>query len=105
MGQGVDAISTQGEIEQDLIECSVTVDIAKEKSSSSLPFVINPDPRIDSKSQENLALKVYESQVKKLSNKAGDRAAVIQSESKLHDLGFVDFFDCLPQKNSKPYSE
>ena len=76
----------QVEIEQDLIERSVTVDIVKGKSSSTLPFVTNPDPRIDSKSQKNLALKIYESQVKRLSNKPEDRAAAILSESKLHDL-------------------
>ena len=96
--QQIDAISTQEEIEQDLIESSVTVDIAKGKSSSSLPFVTNPDRCIDSKSQKNLAFKIYESQVKRLRNKPEDRAAAIQSESKLHDLGFVDLFDNLPQE-------
>ena len=97
-GQRIDAISIQEEIEQDLIERNVTVDIVEGKSSASLPFVTNPDPRIDTDSQKNLALKIYESQVRGLNNKPEEKAAAILSESKLHDLGFVDFLDNLPQK-------
>ena len=86
--QRIDSISIQEEIEQDLIERNVTVDITKGKSSALLPFVTNPDLRIDSESQEKLALKIYESQVRGLNNKPDDRAAAILSESKLQDLGF-----------------
>ena len=96
--QRIDSISIQEEIEQDLIERNVTVDITKGKSSALLPFVTNPDLRIDSESQEKLALKIYESQVRGLNNKPDDRAAAILSESKLQDLGFVDYFDNLPQE-------
>ena len=40
---------------------------------------------------ENKALKVYRSQVRKLSCQPEDKAAVIESERKLQLLGFVDY--------------
>ena len=96
--QRIDAISIQEEIEQDLIERNVTVDIEKCRSSASLPFVTDPDARIDSESQERLALKIYESQVRGLNKRPEDKSAALLSESKLQDLGFVDYFDNLPQE-------
>ena len=96
--QRIDSVSMQEEVEQDLIERNVTVDIVAGKSSALLPFVTDPDLRIDSEAQEKLALKIYESQVRGLNNKPDERAAAILSESKLHDLGYVDFLDNLPQE-------
>ena len=42
-----------------------------------------------------MALKVYQGQVKKIDNLPEDRLAVIHSKRKLHDLGFVEFFNDL----------
>ena len=94
--QRFDAVSIQEEIEDDVIQRCVTVNLDEGKSSALLPFVTDPDNRIDSEAQERLALKIYQSQVKVLSNKPQERAAAILSESKLQDLGFVEFFDNLP---------
>ena len=55
----VDSVSIQEEVEQHLMESKVKVDIQKGKSSALLPFVTDPDVRIDSAAQRNLALKIY----------------------------------------------
>ena len=96
--QRFDAVSIQEEIEDDVIQRCVTVNIHEGRSSALLPFVTDPDPRIDSQSQEKLALKIFQGQVKGLINKPEERSAAILSESKLQDLGYVDFFDNLSQE-------
>ena len=58
----------------------------------------DPDVRIDSAAQRNLALKIYESQVKALNKRPDDKKAAILSESKLQDLGFVDYLENLPDE-------
>ena len=63
-----------------------------------LPFVTDPDVRIDSVAQKKLALKIYESQVKALVNKPEKKQAAILSESKLQELGYVDYLHNLPQE-------
>ena len=93
----LDNISIQEEIEQELISRSVQVDISRGETISVLPFVVNPDPRL--KPNEKLARKIYESQSKILSNKPIDKEAVLLSESKLQELGFVEYFDNLPQED------
>ena len=57
-------------------------------TTAKLPFVTEPDVRLVP--NENEALKVYRSQVRKLSCQPEDKAAVIESERKLQLLGFVD---------------
>lgn len=96
--RNIQAISINDEIEQGLIDRNVTVDIAARKTSHRLPFVVDPDARIDSQAQENLALQIYRGVIKRLDGKSSEKDAIIQSESKLHDLGYVDWLDNLPQK-------
>ena len=91
----VDSVSFEEEVQQHLIENNVVVDIEKGRSSASLPFVTEPDVRINTVAQKNLALRVYESQVRSLNKKPEDKKAAILSESKLQELGFVDFLDNL----------
>ena len=91
----IDAVSIQEEVEQHLIEKCVTVDVAKCRSTTLLPFVAEPDTRIDSDSQTRLALKIYECQTKALERRPEDREAAILQEKKLHDLGFVEFLENL----------
>ena len=57
--------------------------------TAKLPFVTEPDVRLVP--NENEALKVYCSQVKKLSCQPEDKDAVIESARKLQLLGFVDY--------------
>ncbi len=103
--QRVDDISIADEAEQHLIERCVTVDIEECKTSHLLPFVVNPDTRIDQKAQERMAIKVYNGVIKSLNNEPLDKAAVIKSEQKLHDLGFVDYVDNLPVDIQKEIAE
>ena len=99
-GPRVDAVSIQEEVEDAIIKRCVTVDPDKGTSLAKLPFVTNPDNRIAVDEQRNLALKVFNGQVKAL-NMAGrekDKAAVLESEKKLQNLGFVDWLDDLSQE-------
>ena len=84
------------EVEQAIIERNVIVDVVAGKTSHFLPFVTDPDSRIDPVSQERLALQVYKGSVKRLHDKPGEKDSIIQSEKKLHDLGYVDWVDNLP---------
>ena len=89
----VDAISMNEEVEQAIIERNVIVDVVAGKTSHFLPFVTDPDSRIDPVSQERLALQVYKGSVKRLHDKPGEKDSIIQSEKKLHDLGYVDWVE------------
>ena len=93
-GPRVDMISVQEELEQELIERSVTIDVDRCEARAKLPFLADPSERLKS-SNESQAYRVYQSQVKKLQLKPDERKAVIESEQKLQDLGFVDYFDNL----------
>ena len=85
----IDVISIQEEIESEIVENCVEVNEEKGEVVSKLPFVVNPDVRLQS--NEGVARKVYESQIKNLSKKPEDKQAAISFESKLQDLGFVDY--------------
>ena len=90
-GPQLESVSIQEEIEDHLIERCVTVDVKEGRSSARLPFVVDPDKRIAVDEQREMALKVYKAQVRNLSGREGDRVAVVESEQKLQDLGFVDW--------------
>ena len=94
-GPRMESLSIQEEVEEALISRSVVVDLDKGVSSAKLPFVVNPDGRISVEEQRQMALKVYRSQVKMLSGKPKERAAIVESEQKLQDLGFVDWLSNL----------
>ena len=93
----VDAISHQEEVEQAIIDRNVTVDIVKCISTHLLPFVADPDARIDSAAQERYARKIYESMVRRLDANPVEKEAIIKSEAKLRELGFVEYVDQLPK--------
>ena len=99
-GPRIDSISIQEEIEEALISRSVKVDLEKGISSAKLPFVTDPDNRIAVDEQRNLAIKVFNSQIKILNakGKENDKLAVIESEQKLQDSGFVDWVDNLEEE-------
>ena len=92
----IEFTSIQEEVEQNLINQSVTVDLEKGYTIARLPFIKDPRSRLSP--NENIALKVYKSQVKMLGNSPNDKQEVIKSERKLHDLGFVECFDKLTDK-------
>ena len=86
--------SIKEEIEQDLINKSVHVDIKNRRTTATLPFI--HDPVLKLSPNKNQALKVYYQQLKKLDSNIKDKEAIIQSEKKLHDLGYVGFVKDLP---------
>ena len=96
-GPRMESLSITEEIEETLISKSVTVDLDRGISTSRLPFVVDPDGRISMEEQKQMALKVYRSQVKMLSEKPVERAAIIESERKLQGLGFVDWLSNLSE--------
>ena len=90
----VDSISIDEEIQQDVINRCVKIDFEKGEASHELPFMTEPDGKLSSTDQ--MSKKIYHSQVKALSNKSDKREAVLESEAKLQRLGYVDWFDNLP---------
>ena len=89
-------ISIKEEIEQDLIERSVTVDIEKGVAIAELPFTADPAVRLCP--NRNIALKVYKQQVKKINNNEEDKKAILKSEAKLQDAGYVQYVQNLPEE-------
>ena len=73
--------SIKEEIEQDLINKSVTVDIENRICSAKLPVIHNPSHTLAL--NKNKALAIYNQQVKKLEKNPKDKQDVIASEAKL----------------------
>ena len=91
-GPKFESISIENELEHNLIEKCVMVDIEASKTVAKLPFILDPDTHLVS--NEHVALKVFNSQMRLLS-KSEDRKSVLEFESKLQDMGFVDWVDNL----------
>ena len=90
-GERLDCISIQEEVEQTIIEKSVTVDLDKGCTSAKLPFLCDPAQKLASNKYQ--AKKIYDSQVKKLNLNPGDKMDVINAERNLQELGYVDFLE------------
>ncbi len=95
----IEEISIQEEAEQDLINKGVDVDVINRRSSTSLPFIADPDTRLVT--NDKSARKIFDSQVKKLSKSEGDRNDVLESETKLQNLGYVDWLENLSEEEQK----
>ena len=92
-------ISIQEEVEQNLIDKSITFNLEKCETIAKLPFIKNPIQRLST--NEDIAVKVYKSQIKKLENCLVDKNEVIESELKLQTLGYVEFVDKLPDEEKQ----
>ena len=90
----IESISIQEEIEQNLIDRCVEVDISQNKTTSSLPFLTS-DPDSKLAANERASVKNYKVQARKLEKHPEDKITVMASERKLHDLGFVGYYDDL----------
>ena len=88
-GDYTEKISFKEEREQDLINNSVSVDFANGVTTAVLPFVSNPEDKLVY--NRDVALKVYNQQLKKLSRETEKREGVIHSEGKLQSAGHVDW--------------
>ena len=88
-------MSVKKEVEQDVINKSVKVDVASQRTTASLPLMNNPS--ITLAHNKERALKVYDQQIRKLNQNTDDKKDVIESEEKLQQLGYVDYV-----RNLKP---
>ena len=92
-GPKFEAMSLEVAAEQELIEKCITVDSDRCEARAKLPFLVDPVEHLSA--NESQAYRVYQSQIKRLQTKPEDRAAAIESEKKLQDLNFVDYFENL----------
>ena len=89
------SMSVKEEVEQDLINKSVKVDVASQRTTTSLPLMNNPSIKLAFNKER--VLKVYNQQIKKLNRNTHDKKDVIESEEKLQQLGYIDYV-----RNLKP---
>ena len=90
-----DSMSIQEEMEQEIINRSITVDTSKCTTIANLPLI--NDPSIKLAPNRDIALRVYIQQLKRLEKHPDDKNDILKSEKKLHDLGFVDYVKNLPE--------
>ena len=94
-GGSIENISIQEEIEQNLINESITLDIENKVCIAKLPFIANPKLRIVPNFET--AQKVYIAQIKKLVKAPEDKKEIIEAESKLQQLRYVKYLKDLPE--------
>ena len=95
----MESISIQEEVEEALIDRSVTMHPSLGYAEAKLPFT--SDPKIRLKTNLSIATKVYCSQIKKLCNSDVDKQQVIEAEKKLQTLEFVEYVDNLPEQEKQ----
>ena len=94
-GERIELISIKEEVEQDLINKSVTLDSSSGVCTATLPFTSNAASKLAPNRKKALA--IYNSQIKKLNKDESRKKDVIESEKKLQNLGYVDYVRNLPQ--------
>ena len=88
---------------QELIDKSVQVNLDLNYTSVLLPFLSDPVARLAS--NEKIALKIYQNQVKNLNKNKKDKENFLKAEKKLHDLGFVEYIENLTnEEHAKHFS-
>ena len=75
----------KSEQEQFVIDSSVSIDFNHGLTEATLPFMEDPDEKLVP--NEDIALKVYKQQTRKLSRDQVAKDAVLKSEEKLHQAG------------------
>ena len=95
-------MSIQEEVEQDIINRSISVDISKCSMIASLPLIGNPSFKLAP--NRDIALRVYIQQVKRLQKHPDDKNDILKSEKKIHDLGFVEYVKNLPEETQQQLS-
>ena len=78
-----------------MLNKSVKVDVASQRTTAFLPLMNNPSIKLAH--NKEWALKVCNEQIKKLNQNTEDKKDVIESEEKQQQLGYVDYV-----KNLKP---
>ena len=99
----VEHVTIREEVEQDMIEKSVDVDIVVNNSSAGLPFMGDPTLKLPPSNHTSTS-KIYHSVVKGLNSNPSNKGDVIETEQKLQDAGFVDYFDNLTDEQKEKIS-
>ena len=94
--QNIEAISYEEEMEQELIDRSVTVDLVANRSTAYLPFLSDPNEKLAP--NDYMAKRIYKSVTRSLKGKEAEKEAIRKADKKLHDLGFVDYLDNLSEE-------
>ena len=94
--ENLETVNVKEEIEQDLINNSVSVHTKNQMAIASLPFIHSPEERLAP--NRHKAEKVYKQQLRKLANKPNDKEEVLKSEEKSQQLGYVDYVSNLPDE-------
>ena len=84
-----DMMSVKEEVEQDVINRSITVDTDRRITKALLPLMLNPLHKLAHNKDKTLC--VYNQQVKKLNQNSQYKGDIIQVEAKLQCLGHVEF--------------
>ena len=87
-------ISIKEEVEQSIIDSSISINLETQTITAKLPFIDQPTKLSPNK---DIAMTIYYQQLKKLNRPENqqDKADILQSEAKLQKLGFVDYVDNL----------
>ena len=93
------ALSQQEEVEQDVINRSVTVDVVARETTASLPLM--SDPAVKLAPNRHIAMKYYQRVVRKLFKDDMKRSEVVKSMLKLLALGFVQFVQDLSEEEQE----
>ena len=99
-GPRIEAISIQEEMEQNLVEQCVLVDLQLSCSIARLPFLVDPLTHLDA-TNEHVARKVFNSQLKILNSNQNDKRSVLDFEQKLQDSGYVDYYSRLSESEQQ----
>ena len=99
----IESISIKEEVEQDLINKSVTVDHIHGITEAKLPLIENPIHKLAP--NKNKALAIYNSQLRRLSKHPKEREDVIRSEAKLQELGHVEYVNNLTEDQQRRLKE
>ena len=95
-GPRIEAMSLQDEMEDNLIEKCISCDLQLSFTVAKLPFLADPLTHLEA-SNEHVALKVFNRQVKTLNANERDKISVLSFEQNLQDLGCVEYFSDLPE--------
>ena len=90
-----ETMSVQEEVEQEVINQSITVNTDQRSSLATLPLMMDPITQLAP--NRHIALKVYNQQMRRLAKYPKDKEDVLKSEKKLQNLGYVDFVRNLPK--------
>ena len=99
----IEPMSLKEEVEQSIIDKSVTVDIINCVTSAYLPLLHKPEVKLAH--NKHHALRVYNQQVNKLNRNPQDKADIVASENKLQSMGYVEFVGNLTAEQQKQLRE